>query len=79
MLASCYRNSLTIAKNNNLKTIAFHCVSTGEYGYRFTEACKIALKEILDFLDDPRNKLKVILVTHSQKDFDLYNFILENL
>ena len=79
LLASCYRNSLAIAKNNKLKIIAFPCVSTGAYGYPFTEACKIAWKKILDFLEDPRNKLKVILVTHAQKDFDLYNSILENL
>ena len=75
LLASCYRNSLNLAKDNGLKSIAFPSISTGVYGYPFTEACKIAITEIQKFLGESGYQLEVILVTHSQKDFDVYNSI----
>ena len=50
LLASCYRESLTLALENGVKTIAFPCISTGVYGYPFREACVIALRTVEDFL-----------------------------
>ena len=72
LLASCYRNSLNIAKDNGLKSIAFPSISTGVYGYPFAEACDIAITEILEFLNGSGAWINVILVTHSQNDFDTY-------
>ena len=79
LLASCYRNSLNLAKDNGLNSIAFPSISTGVYGYPFAEACKIAITEILNFLKEPDHPISVILVTHSQKDFDVYNSIYDDL
>ena len=73
LLASCYRNSLNLAKDNGLKSIAFPSISTGVYGYPFDDACKVAITEIQRFLSDSGHHIEVILVTHSQKDFDIYN------
>ena len=78
LLASCYRNSLSLAKDNEFNSIAFPSISTGVYGYPFAEACKIAIMEIKAFLNVTSNQMNVILVTHSQKDFDLYNSVYDD-
>ena len=78
LLASCYRNSLSLAKDNELNSIAFPSISTGVYGYPFAEACKIAIREIKRFLSESGHETEVILVTHSQKDFDVYNSIYDD-
>jgi len=75
ILYSCYRNSLAIAADNQIKTIAFPCISTGVYGYPFHEACKVALNAVFDFLRPVKN-LKVFLVCHSDKDYIEYSKIL---
>ena len=46
-LADCYFNSLTLARENNLHTIAFPAISTGAYGYPFKEASEIAVDTVL--------------------------------
>ena len=78
LLASCYRNSLSLAEDNELSSIAFPSISTGVYGYPFDEACKIAIMEIQKFLSESGHETEVILVTHSQKDFDVYNSIYDD-
>jgi len=50
LLASCYRNSLTLALNHQMKSIAFPAVSCGVYGFPIPEACTIAVKEVSSFL-----------------------------
>ena len=49
-LAACYRNSLALAAENDCKSIAFPCISTGVYGYPIEEAAMIAVGEVKEFL-----------------------------
>ena len=49
LLASCYRSSLKLAVENNLKHIAFPAISCGVYGYPLQQACRIAVREVWDF------------------------------
>ncbi|MCW8830293.1 MAG: O-acetyl-ADP-ribose deacetylase [Gammaproteobacteria bacterium] len=49
LLASCYRNSLDIAAQHQLESIAFPAISCGIYGYPIEQACDIAISEILGF------------------------------
>ena len=79
LLASCYRNSLSLAKDNELNSIAFPSISTGVYRYPFDESCKIGIREIKAFLSESGKQMGVILVTHSQEDFSVYNAIYEEL
>ena len=50
LLASCYRRSLEVASQNNLKSVSFPSISTGAYGYPIEEAAPIALKAVADYL-----------------------------
>ena len=72
MLAACYRNSLALAVENGLKTIAFPLISTGVYGYPLEEATPIALREIKAFLETHPDFERVIVACFSRKAYDLY-------
>lgn len=78
LLASCYRNSLRLAVENGLKTIAFPCISTGVYHYPKLEAARIALREITRFLVAYPDFEQVIVVCFGQEDFNIYNRLLAN-
>lgn len=50
LLARCYRNSLTLARDHNLQSIAFPAISTGVYGYPLEPATAIAVREVRNWL-----------------------------
>lgn len=50
LLASCYRNSLRLAKDNGVKSIAFPAISTGVYRFPLQRATDIAVREVREFL-----------------------------
>jgi len=79
LLASCYRESLTLAAQNGIKTIAFPCVSTGVYGYPFREACVIALQAVDDFMQANKSIEQVFMVCFGDEDFARYEAILKEL
>ena len=51
-LADCYRNSLNLAKEHDLHSIAFPAISTGVYGYPLEDATEIAAKTVAQWLED---------------------------
>ena len=67
LLASCYRNSLQLAAQYQLESIAFPMISTGAYGYPKAEALQIALDEIVSFLLD--HDMQVYLVSFGREMF----------
>lgn len=50
LLAACYRNSLRLAVDHGVRTVAFPAISCGVYGYPLDEAARIAVREVRDFL-----------------------------
>lgn len=67
LLASCYRNTFTIAVENGLKTIAYPAISCGVYGYPIDEACLIAITEAKDFLTLNPSFEKVIFACFNEE------------
>jgi O-acetyl-ADP-ribose deacetylase len=72
LLENCYRNSLKLAAENNLKTLAFPSISTGAYRFPFEKAAHIAYKTISNFLDSNPLPEKVYLVVFSESDRALF-------
>lgn len=79
LLASCYRESLRLAVENGIKTIAFPCISTGVYGYPFREACIIALQTTRKFLQAYDAIETVYMVCFGEHDFAEYCEIVEEI
>lgn len=77
LLAACYRNSLRLAVERGLKTIAFPCISTGVYGYPKEAAARIALKEIENFLILVPDFEKVTVVCFGREDEQIYQKLLQ--
>ncbi len=67
LLAGCYRNSLTLAAENGLKTIAFPAISTGVYAFPLHRAIAIAVREVRMFLEKEASIEKVIFVTFGRE------------
>jgi len=79
LLASCYRNSLQLALDNGLKTIAFPNISTGVYGYPKAEAAAIAMRTVEEFLIAHRGLEEVRFVCFDAENYALYREMLSPL
>jgi len=78
LLASCYKNSLKIATENGIKSIAFPAISTGVYHFPLERAVKIAINQTKSFLQNNSIPEKVIFVCFDDKTFNMYkehNFV----
>jgi O-acetyl-ADP-ribose deacetylase len=75
-LANCYRNSLQLAVENEIKTIAFPAISCGAYGYPIPEAAQVALKTTRDFLATDDSIDKVAFVLWGEDIYDAYRQLL---
>lgn len=71
-LRLAYENSLSLAREQGLTSIAFPSISTGVYGFPIEEAAPIAIKTVLRHLDGPTSIEEVQFVLFSQGDLDLY-------
>ena len=76
LLANCYKNSLEMAVENEVKTIAFPSISTGVYHFPLERAVKIAVKEVKDFLVKNDDLQKVIFIAFDDETFGIYKNIL---
>jgi len=61
LLASAYRESLKLATAYKLKSISFPSISTGAYGYPLSEAAKVAMGTVIDFLQNNPTPLELVL------------------
>ena len=80
LLADCYRNSLQVAVEDGLRTVAFPSISTGIYGYPVAQAADVALSAIKAFIEAQPDKLEEVrMVLFSTYDLDSYRTMLEKL
>lgn len=77
LLASAYRNSLRLAAEHGVRSVAFPCISTGAYGYPIEPAARIAAREVKKFLDENPSVEKVIFVCFLQRDYEVYQRVLK--
>ena len=75
-LASCYRSCLELAAEHGLESIAFCCISTGEFHFPNQEAAEIAIKTVTDFLRQDTSVKKVIFNVFKDIDETIYRRIL---
>jgi O-acetyl-ADP-ribose deacetylase (regulator of RNase III) len=76
-LAGCYQNSLRLAVENQLTTIAFPNISTGIYGYPKLEAAHVAVNTVKNFLQKNSSIVKVFFVCFDEENFRIYQSILD--
>jgi len=76
ILTDCYRNSLQLAAENQVKTIAFPAISCGAYGYPLEKAAHIAITTTRDFLATNKEIQKVIFVVWGEEVYNAYRRIL---
>jgi len=79
LLAGCYRNSLELAVENGVESIAFPAISCGVYGYPIEEACRIALETTGGFLRENPSPQRVVFALFSSGDLQVYQRQLEKL
>jgi O-acetyl-ADP-ribose deacetylase (regulator of RNase III) len=79
LLAACYRNSLKLAAENGLKTIAFPSISTGAYRFPVKRAARIAMLEITRFLEENRSIDKVFMVCFDEGTMEAYGEALKGI
>ena len=72
LLAGCYRNSLALAEQNDVRTIAFPSISTGAYGFPMERAARIAVTEIKNVLERNSSIEKVVLVCFGRGAFEVH-------
>jgi O-acetyl-ADP-ribose deacetylase (regulator of RNase III) len=76
LLASCYRNSLRLASERKLKSIAFPGISTGVFGYPKDAAALVAVTTAKKFLATPSSIEEIIFCCFSREDLELYRRLL---
>ena len=72
LLAACYRNSLRLAAEKGLKTVAFPAISTGVYGYPLDQAARVSSETIERFLDSQSSIQEVRLIFFSRRDAETF-------
>ena len=76
LLASCYRSCLELAEQNGITSIAFCCISTGEFRFPNDKAAEIAIKTVRDFKRNSNSKIKVIFNVFKDTDYKIYRKLL---
>jgi O-acetyl-ADP-ribose deacetylase (regulator of RNase III) len=72
LLASCYRESLSLASQQGVETVAFPCISTGTYGFPNALACEVAVDAVSNWLAGHEAPREVVFCCYLTKDADLY-------
>jgi O-acetyl-ADP-ribose deacetylase (regulator of RNase III) len=79
LLASAHRNSLRLASEKHIKSVAFPSISTGAYGYPMAEAARIGLQTVIDYLRTHPEIILVRFVLFGQAAYRTYEQVLEEL
>ncbi len=76
LLASCYRSCLELAERHGVKSIAFCCISTGEFHFPNEKAAEIAVKTVGDYRRQTHSTIEVIFNVFKDIDYQIYRHLL---
>jgi O-acetyl-ADP-ribose deacetylase len=79
LLARCYRNSLALAEDNGVESIAFPAISTGIFGYPAEEAAEVALQTVREEAEGLEQVRLVRFVLFGEKDLEVHERVLSGL
>lgn len=79
LLESCYKNSMKLAIEKGIKSIAFPAISTGIYGYPVEKAAEIAIKTLIDFLKKNEGIELVRLVLYDDRAYEVHAEVMKRL
>jgi O-acetyl-ADP-ribose deacetylase (regulator of RNase III) len=77
LLASCYRSCLALSEEYGLKSIAFCCISTGEFRFPNQRAAEIAVKTVREYRKQTGSEIEVIFNVFKDIDDEIYRELLE--
>lgn len=75
-LASCYHSCLELAEQNGLKSIAFCCISTGEFHFPNDKAAEIAIQTVKEYVKRTNSQMEVIFNVFKETDYNIYRELL---
>lgn len=79
LLANCYQNSLKLAQENNLRSVAFPNISTGVYRFPKHRAAAIAVATVKSFLQQHSNSFdKIVFICFDEENYLIYQGLLAN-
>ncbi len=76
LLADCYRNSLRLAEEREINSIAFPAISTGAFGYPLQEAAEIALDTVVETAKELRTVKRIRFVLYGKTELEVHNGVL---
>jgi O-acetyl-ADP-ribose deacetylase len=79
LLADCYRNSLALAEENELDSIAFPAISTGVFGYPVEEAAEVALRTVVEEAERLEHVRLLRFVLFGEKDHEVHEKVLAEI
>ena len=76
LLVSCYRSCLELSEQNGLKSIAFCCISTGEFHFPNDKAAQIAIETVKKYKEQMHSEIEVIFNVFKELDYNIYGELL---
>lgn len=76
LLAACYRSCLELAEKNGIKSLAFCCISTGEFHFPNDKAAEIAVRTVKEYRQKTNSHMEVIFNVFKEEDFQIYRKLL---
>ena len=79
LLANCYRNSLALAEENGIDSIAFPAISTGVFGYPVEEAAEVALRTVVEEKERLERVRLIRFVLFGEQDYEVHEQALSEI
>lgn len=79
LLADCYRNSLTLAEEKDIESIAFPAISTGIFGYPVEEAAEVALRTVVEEAQRLEHVRLIRFVLYGERDSEVHERVLSEI